>query len=181
MLTTEDALASCEGYARAAFAASGDRRTRDVALYLAHVGAGVPMRALARARGRQPSTVMRAIRRIEALRDDPLLERALTTLEEEAFSLSRSIVKKDTTMQTDSARPSRRGPRLPGSAPRSNGSPSRIPFFSLRTVRKRRASSRRRTGSGSPSRSCRSRPRRGFLRKTGSSASRAPTFPPAMR
>lgn len=115
MMTTEDALASCEGYARAAFAASGDRRTRDVALYLAHVGAGVPMRALARARGRQPSTVMRAIRRVEALRDDPLLERALTTLEEEAFSLSRSIVKKDTPMQTASARPSRRGPRLPES------------------------------------------------------------------
>ena len=115
MMTTEDALSSCEGYARAAFAASGDRRTRDVALYLAHVGAGVTMRALARARGRQPSTVMRAIRRIEALRDDPLLERALTTLEEEAFSLSRSIVKKDTPMQTDSARPSRRGPRLPDS------------------------------------------------------------------
>ncbi|MEX2519379.1 MAG: DUF6456 domain-containing protein [Paracoccaceae bacterium] len=58
-----------------------------MALYLAHVGAGMTMRAIARARSRQPSTVMRAIRRVEVLRDDPLVERALSGLEVEAAPL----------------------------------------------------------------------------------------------
>ncbi|MFV0475704.1 MAG: DUF6456 domain-containing protein, partial [Pikeienuella sp.] len=60
------------------------RRAADIATYLAHVGAGEPMRAIARAQGRPASSVLRAVRRIEALRDDPLIERALATLEAEA-------------------------------------------------------------------------------------------------
>ena len=70
------------------------------------------MRELARACGRQPSTVMRAIRRVETLRDDPLVERTLDTLEAEAFSLSRRSQELDKPMQISTARPSRRIARL---------------------------------------------------------------------
>ena len=45
--------------------------------YLAHTAAGLPIRALARARGCHASTVLRQIRRIEAWRDDPLIDEAL--------------------------------------------------------------------------------------------------------
>ena len=45
--------------------------------YLAHTAAGLPIRAVARARGCHASTVLRQIRRIEAWRDDPLIDEAL--------------------------------------------------------------------------------------------------------
>ena len=45
--------------------------------YLAHTAAGLPIRALARARGCHASTVLRQIRRVEAWRDDPLIDEAL--------------------------------------------------------------------------------------------------------
>lgn len=48
--------------------------------YLAHVSGGMPLRALARARGCHASTVMRQIRRMEAWRDDPLVDEALERL-----------------------------------------------------------------------------------------------------
>lgn len=51
-----------------------------VRLYLAHTLAGIPIRALARAEARQPSTVLRQVRRIEARRDDPLTDAGLTRL-----------------------------------------------------------------------------------------------------
>jgi hypothetical protein len=54
---------------------------RDAALYLAHVGQGRSMRALARSTGRQPSTVMRAVRRVEARRDDPLYDELMAESE----------------------------------------------------------------------------------------------------
>ncbi len=80
-MTTGDHLALCERRASAVFAASGAPRSTDVALYLAHVGDGIPMREIARANGRQPSTVLRAIRRVESLRDDPAVDAALAALE----------------------------------------------------------------------------------------------------
>lgn len=83
-MTTGDHLASCEQRARAAFVSKDAPRTSDVALYLAHVGSGIPMREIARANGRQPSTVLRAIRRVESLRDDPKIDAALAALEAEA-------------------------------------------------------------------------------------------------
>ena len=46
-------------------------------VYLAHVCAGRPMRAIAREKGVPPSTVLRTVRRIEARRDDPLVDEAL--------------------------------------------------------------------------------------------------------
>lgn len=48
--------------------------------YLAHTAGGRSLRALARARRVHPSTVLRQVRRIEARRDDPLVDEALTLL-----------------------------------------------------------------------------------------------------
>lgn len=48
--------------------------------YLAHTSAGVPIRALARARGCAASTVLRQVRKVEAWRDDPLIDEALERL-----------------------------------------------------------------------------------------------------
>ena len=45
--------------------------------YLAHTAAGLPIRALARAKGCHASTVLRQVRRVEAWRDDPLIDEAL--------------------------------------------------------------------------------------------------------
>ncbi|KFE34959.1 DUF6456 domain-containing protein [Thioclava atlantica] len=49
-------------------------------LYLRHVEEGVPIRALARAEGCAASTILRRVRRIEARRDDPLVDEALDRL-----------------------------------------------------------------------------------------------------
>jgi hypothetical protein len=48
--------------------------------YLAHVAAGQSLRAIAKANGTAPSTICRRVRRIEALRDDPLIDEALDAL-----------------------------------------------------------------------------------------------------
>jgi hypothetical protein len=53
----------------------------DIAVtYLAHTAAGRPIRALARAKGCHASTVLRQVRRVEAWRDDPLIDEALEQL-----------------------------------------------------------------------------------------------------
>lgn len=49
--------------------------------YLAHTGAGVPIRALARGAGVHASTVLRQVRRTEQRRDDPLIDTVLRNLE----------------------------------------------------------------------------------------------------
>lgn len=59
------------------------RLTNDISTYLAHTVAGRSMRQIAAEQGRQPSTVLRTIRRIEARRDDPLFDRLLSELETE--------------------------------------------------------------------------------------------------
>ena len=51
-----------------------------VRVYLAHVEGGQSIRALARAEGRHASTVLRQVRRTEALRDAPLADAALTRI-----------------------------------------------------------------------------------------------------
>lgn len=51
-----------------------------VRLYLDHTEDGVSYRELARREGRHASTVMRAVRRYETRRDDPLLDQALDAL-----------------------------------------------------------------------------------------------------
>lgn len=45
--------------------------------YLAHTSGGQPLRAIARAKGCHASTVLRQVRRVEAWRDDPLVDEAL--------------------------------------------------------------------------------------------------------
>jgi len=45
--------------------------------YVAHTSAGTPIRVLARAKGCHASTVLRQVRRVEAWRDDPLVDEAL--------------------------------------------------------------------------------------------------------
>ena len=49
--------------------------------YLAHIRDGVALRELARVKGVHPSTVMRQVRRVEAWRDDPLVDEALGRIE----------------------------------------------------------------------------------------------------
>lgn len=48
--------------------------------YLQHTEAGRPIRQLARKAGCHPSTILRQVRRVETLRDDPLIDEVLTCL-----------------------------------------------------------------------------------------------------
>ncbi|WP_254604186.1 helix-turn-helix domain-containing protein [Leisingera sp. ANG59] len=48
--------------------------------YLQHTEAGRPIRQLARKAGCHPSTILRQVRRVEVLRDDPLIDEVLTYL-----------------------------------------------------------------------------------------------------
>lgn len=54
--------------------------------YLAHTAEGLSLREIARLTGQAPSTICRRVRRIEARRDDPLLDEALTALCRDAAS-----------------------------------------------------------------------------------------------
>ncbi len=54
--------------------------------YLEHTENGRSIRQLARRAGCHPSTVLRQVRRIETLRDDPLIDSALSVLSERYFS-----------------------------------------------------------------------------------------------
>ncbi|PTV96909.1 hypothetical protein C8J27_10117 [Rhodobacter aestuarii] len=58
--------------------------------YLRHVEEGVPIRQLARAEGCAASTILRRVRRIEARRDDPLVDEALTRLGRTGASLAQT-------------------------------------------------------------------------------------------
>ncbi|QIE54574.1 helix-turn-helix domain-containing protein [Pikeienuella piscinae] len=98
MQATLDSLDRCHRRAQDVFAGANGSRAADVAVYLAHVDSGLTMRAIAKAQGRQPSTIMRAVRRIEALRDDPLVERALATLESGGTPTSRISSRKEPPM-----------------------------------------------------------------------------------
>jgi hypothetical protein len=77
-------LATCQSLTSAAFPVTSDRRISDVVFYLAHVEAGVSMRAIARSTGRCASTVLRAVRRVETSRDDILFDNVLADLGEAA-------------------------------------------------------------------------------------------------
>lgn len=90
MNVTAESVRYCEIKAREIFAGAKPALVGDVATYLAHVAGGLTMRAIAREQGRQPSTVMRAIRRVETLRDDPLVETAIAALEGAEFPAERA-------------------------------------------------------------------------------------------
>ena len=51
-----------------------------IRLYVSHTQDGLSLRALARREGRHASTVLRAIRRTESRRDDPLIDEALAAV-----------------------------------------------------------------------------------------------------
>ncbi len=53
---------------------------RSVQNYIHHTEMGVPIRALARQQGFHASTILRQIRRVETMRDDPMVDGALKTL-----------------------------------------------------------------------------------------------------
>lgn len=80
MPSPDIALARCASVTACAFADGPARRATDAAIYLAHVEGAAPLRQLASAAGRAVSSVHRAVRRIEALRDDLLLDLAFEAL-----------------------------------------------------------------------------------------------------
>lgn len=53
-----------------------------IRLYLDHTGEGISIRALARREGAHASTIMRKVRRCELRREDPLVDEALSLLEQ---------------------------------------------------------------------------------------------------
>lgn len=129
-LLTGQAL-SCEGRGL---------RAEDAALYLAHVALGEPLRRLAAVSGRHPSTVLRAVRRVEQRRDDPLLDDLLTRIE---------AVARDPGAPAPLAKESALSPSVPVPTPRA------MPEGSNRTVAMPAATSgpdasraRKSTGSG---------------------------------
>lgn len=83
MDNTQDILASCTAKVRGMLPATGDDNgpVRDAALYLAHTAYGAGIRKLAEATGAHPSTVTRAVQRIESRRDDPLFDRIVAEIE----------------------------------------------------------------------------------------------------
>ncbi len=87
----------------------------DVAVtYVAHTAGGLPLRALARARGCHASTVMRQIRRVEAWRDDPLVDEALERLARiHAAECAATVSKESPPMPSPAAKPADRSdPRI---------------------------------------------------------------------
>ncbi len=85
MAKTQDILDHCADLANATFSEAGGACTaRDAAIYLAHTERGESLRALAEATGTHPSTVMRTVRRVEARRDDPVVDSMLADLERRA-------------------------------------------------------------------------------------------------
>ena len=80
MTIHQQTLDRCAAALADAFVAAPKRRVSDAALYLAHVEGAAPLRRLAEASGLAASSVHRAVRRIEALRDDPLIDTAFDAL-----------------------------------------------------------------------------------------------------
>jgi len=54
--------------------------------YLNHTTLGIPIRQIAREKGCHASTVLRQVRKLEALRDDPLVDTALESVERDFLS-----------------------------------------------------------------------------------------------
>jgi hypothetical protein len=105
MNAADDALDRCAALASAAIGALAGPRGADLALYLAHVEKAESLRRLARAAGKAPSSVHRAVRRIEALRDDPLLDRVVDAAGAVARAGSVAARIEETTVQPDHAAP----------------------------------------------------------------------------
>ena len=83
MDSTQDILADCTDKVRRLLPGAGSETgpVRDAAYYLAHTAYGAGIRKLAEASGAHPSTVTRAVQRIESRRDDPLFDRIVAEIE----------------------------------------------------------------------------------------------------
>lgn len=101
-----DILTRCESYAQSMFLTPGAKRSADIAAYLAHTADRLSMRAIAREQNRDPATVLRAVRRVEALRDDPLIEAALVAIETDAAPVETIRKLKETRMKLAKSRTS---------------------------------------------------------------------------
>ncbi len=72
--------------------------------YVAHTSGGTPIRVLARAKGCHASTVLRQVRKVEAWRDDPLVDEVLERLaRENAAECAKSAVSKESSNMPQSA------------------------------------------------------------------------------
>jgi hypothetical protein len=79
---TQDTMNHCSKLADVAFpGAAGVGAARDAAVYLAHTERGESLENLAEVTGTHPTTVMRRVRRVEAMRDDPLINTMLSEIE----------------------------------------------------------------------------------------------------
>lgn len=82
---TQDILAGIEPEAEKAFPADrSGTSARNAAWYVAHTDRGESIRSIARASGTAPSTISRAVRKIETARDDPLFDRIISAVEHKA-------------------------------------------------------------------------------------------------
>ena len=79
-MQTQD-LSRFEAASAAVLGGGAPRFATDVAIYLTHIEGGVSIRRIAGDKGRHPSTILRTVRRVEAMRDDPLIEHALSSVE----------------------------------------------------------------------------------------------------
>lgn len=86
-MTPQSTYERCVAAARTSLAGAPDKRAEDAAIYLAHVEGSASLRRLAEQSGRPATSVHRAIRRIEALRDDPLVDMAFDALGDAARRL----------------------------------------------------------------------------------------------
>ena len=90
----QDILASCTAKVRGMLPTIADDSgpVRDAALYLAHTAYGAGIRKLAEASGAHPSTVTRAVQRVESRRDDPLFDRIVAEIEAVQASEAKNAV-----------------------------------------------------------------------------------------
>jgi hypothetical protein len=72
-----DVFTRCAAIARTHLSDAPEKRIADAALYLAHIEGAASLRRLASLSGKAANTVQRAVRKVEALRDDPLIDMAL--------------------------------------------------------------------------------------------------------
>ncbi len=88
MTETQEILENCTARVRETLQDSaGPCSPQEAAYYLAHTEQGESIRRLADASGTHPSTVLRAVRRIEQRRDDPLFDRIVCAMEETPLPL----------------------------------------------------------------------------------------------
>ena len=85
MKTTQDILAGLAPATEHAFPADQTGTSaRNATWYLAHTDKGESIRSIARASGTAPSTISRAVRKIEHARDDPLFDRLIMDVEKKS-------------------------------------------------------------------------------------------------